>query len=246
VRLLLPPSETKSDGGINGTRLDLTALTFPELTPERTRALSALRVLSRNLGASASALGLGLNRRTEIERNRAVTTSPVCPAVDRYTGVLYEALAAESPSDSERQFAGRHVLIHSALFGLVSASDLIPAYRLSYNSRLPGLSLTKLWRTPIAGLLARERGLVLDLRSESYAKLGPLPETGWYVHVVSEGADGRRTALSHFNKKAKGMFARAVIDSGEVHESVESLVAWAGTRGIRLEFNGAGVLDLVV
>jgi len=246
VRLLLPPSETKADGGISGTRLDLASLSFTELTPERTRALSALRVLSRNLGASASALGLGVNRRAEIDRNRAVTTSPVLPAVDRYTGVLYEGLDAESLSDTAREFAGHHVVIHSALFGLVSASDLIPAYRLSHNSRLPGLSMTKLWRTPIAGLLAREPGLVLDLRSESYAKLGPPPPTAWFVHVVSEGEDGRRTALSHFNKKAKGLFVRAVIDSGEVHDTVDSVLAWASARGIRLEFSGAGVLDLVV
>jgi cytoplasmic iron level regulating protein YaaA (DUF328/UPF0246 family) len=160
--------------------------------------------------------------------------------------VLFEALDAASLPISAREFAGRHVLIHSALFGLVSASDLIPAYRLSHNSRLPGLSLTKLWREPIARLLTQESGLVLDLRSESYARLGPRPETAWYVHVVSEGQDGRRTALSHFNKKAKGLFARAVIDSGEAHETVDSLVAWAGDRGIRLEFSGAGVLDLVV
>jgi cytoplasmic iron level regulating protein YaaA (DUF328/UPF0246 family) len=246
VRLILPPSETKRDGGIDGTHLDLTALAFPVLTPERSLALAALRTLSRNLRASAGGLGLGRTQRFEIDRNRVVTTSPVMPALARYTGVLYEALDAPALSSESRAFAGDRVVIHSALFGLVLASDLIPAYRLSHNSRLPGVSLSKLWREPIRELLASTQGLVLDLRSDSYAKLGPAPQGAWRIHVVSEADDGRRTALAHFNKKAKGLFARELILAGHDHEAVEPLLEWARTQGIRLEWGAPGVLDLVV
>ncbi len=246
MRLILPPSETKRDGGIDSSRLDLSTLAFPVLTPERSLALAALRTLSRNLRASADGLGLGRTQRFEIDRNRLVTTSPVMPALERYTGVLYEALDAPGLSGLSRSFAGAHVLIHSALFGLVSASDPIPAYRLSHNSRLPGLSLPKLWREPLSAVLAGIPGLVLDLRSDSYAKLGPAPEGVWRIHVVSEAADGRRTALSHFNKKAKGLFVREMILAGRDHETVDSLLGWARAERVRLEPSTAGVLDLVV
>jgi cytoplasmic iron level regulating protein YaaA (DUF328/UPF0246 family) len=246
VHLILPPSETKRDGGIDGSRLDLSSLTFPVLTPERSIALAALRTLSRNLRASAGGLGLGPTQRFEIDRNRVVTTSPVMPALERYTGVLYEALDAPALSSESRAFAGGRVLIHSALFGLVSASDPIPAYRLSHNSRLPGISLPKLWREPIREVLASISGLVLDLRSDSYAKLGPVPDDAWRIHVVSEAIDGRRTALAHFNKKAKGHFARELILAGRDHETVEPLLVWARANAIRLEWGAPGVLDLVV
>ena len=62
----------------------------------------------------------------------------------------------------------------------------------------------------MTGVLEAHPGLVLDLRSESYVALGPAAAAS-YLRVVSEGATGRRVALSHFNKHAKGMFTRAVI-----------------------------------
>jgi cytoplasmic iron level regulating protein YaaA (DUF328/UPF0246 family) len=245
VLLLLPPSETKRDGG-DATPLDLAALSFPELTPQRKAALAALRALSRSVKGSMDALGLGPTQRFEIDRNRAVATSPVMPALDRYTGVLYDGLEVESLTAAEREFAARHVVIHSALFGLLRASDPIPAYRLSHDSRLPGLSLRKHWRGSVTASLASEPGLVLDLRSESYAHLGPAPESATYIRVVSEAPNGRRVALSHFNKKGKGEFARAVIAAGIDHATVEGLVDWASGEGIRLETGAPGELDLVL
>ncbi len=243
--LVLPPSETKRDGG-DATPLDLAALSFPELTPQRRAALAALRTLSRSVGGSMQALALGPTQRFEIDRNRALATAPVMPALERYTGVLYDGLEVESLSTAERQFAAEHVVIHSALFGLVRAGDRIPAYRLSHDSRLPGLSLRRHWREAVTATLAAEPGLVLDLRSESYAHLGPAPEGATYIRVVSEDAKGRRVALSHFNKKGKGEFTRAVITAGTDHATVESLVAWAAGAGIRLEAGAPGELDLVV
>lgn len=244
--LLLPPSETKRDGGVDGSALDLAALSFPELTAYRLKAVRAVKNLSRNLTASTGALGLGRTQRFEIDRNRALTTSPVMSAIERYTGVLFDGLDAATLSPSQREFAARNIVIHSALFGLLCAEDPIPAYRLSHNSRLPGLSLRKHWRGAISSVLNASSELTLDLRSESYVDLGPAPRGSWYVRVISDDGAGRRVALSHFNKKAKGEFARAVIESGIDHESVDTLLTWAVQRGIRLARGTAGELELVV
>jgi cytoplasmic iron level regulating protein YaaA (DUF328/UPF0246 family) len=245
VLLVLPPSETKRDGG-DGPPLDLAALSFPELTTQRRAALAALRTLSRSVSGSLDALSLGPALRFEVDRNRAVRASPTMPALERFTGVLYDGLDAATLSAAEREFAADHVLIHSALFGLVRADDPIPAYRLSHDSRLPGLSLRKHWRDAVASSLASQPGLVLDLRSESYANLGPTPESATYLRVVSESASGRRIALNHFNKKGKGEFTRAVIAAGIDHATVDELVAWAAGAGIRLEAGAPGELELVV
>ena len=246
--LLLPPSETKRDGGASGSHLELAALSFPALTPQRSAVLKALTTLSRNLRIATGALGLGPTQRHELERNREVLTSPVMPALDRYTGVLYDGLRAEQLTASEREFADSHLVIHSALFGLLGAGDPIPAYRVSHNSRLPGLSLGKHWRPGVAAELAAHAGLILDLRSEAYASLGRAPvRTGsYYVRVVSQGEDGRRSALSHFNKKAKGEFTRAVVTAGIEHPDLASLMHWAKKSGILLENGAPGEIDLVV
>jgi cytoplasmic iron level regulating protein YaaA (DUF328/UPF0246 family) len=244
--ILLPPSESKRDGGDPGTRLELGALSFPELAAPRRTALAALRALSRNLAAAAGALRLGPGSVRDAAKNRVVRSSPTLPAIDRYDGVLYDALDAASLSASARSFAGERVAIASALFGLVGALDPIPSYRLSHDSRLPGVSLGKLWRAPIAAVLAARPGLVLDLRSEAYAALGPAPEGAWFVRLVSEDAVGRRRALNHFNKAGKGDFVRRLLLAGLDHPDAESLLAWARSAGIRLERGAPGELDLLV
>src|SRR5690606_5399876 len=99
----------------------------------------------------------------EVDRNRALRHSPVMAAMDRYTGVLYEALDAPSLSATARAFASHHVVIQSALFGLLGAADPIPVYRLSHDSRVPGHPLGRTWREPIAHALANLPGLILDL-----------------------------------------------------------------------------------
>lgn len=244
--LLLPPSETKRAGGVDGSSLDLAQLSFSELTPQRKKVLQALKTLSRNLSASTGALGLGPTQRFEIDRNRTLTTSSVMPAIDRYTGVLFDALDAATLTPQNREFAARHLAIHSALFGILRAADPIPAYRLSHNSRLPGLSLRKHWREPVAAALSRHGGLILDLRSESYVQLGAAPTGSFYVRVVSEDPHGRRVALSHFNKKGKGLFARAIVESGIDHHGIDSVLDWAKATGIRLERGMSNQVDLVV
>jgi cytoplasmic iron level regulating protein YaaA (DUF328/UPF0246 family) len=193
-----------------------------------------------------AALGLSPNQRDEIDRNRAITKSPVLPAIERYTGVLYDGLDATTLSPEARQFAARHVVVHSALFGMLRADDPIPAYRLSHDSRLPGLRLRSHWREAVTAALTSQSGLTLDLRSESYAALGPAPAGTWYVRVLSEDERGRQTALSHFNKKAKGEFVRAVVEGGDDLGSVDEVLAWAAGRGIRLSKGAEGELDLVV
>ena len=246
MHLLLPPSETKRDGGRDDAALDLAALAFPELTRQRRTALAGLRSMSRSISASYAGLGLGPTQRFEVDRNRVISTAPVMPAIDRYTGVLYDGLAAASLPLAAREFCDEHVLVQSALFGVIRASDPIPAYRLSHNSRLPDLSLRRLWRGPSTAALASLPGLLIDLRSESYATLGDAPDGAVYLRVVSETAGGRRVALSHFNKAAKGAFVRAVCLAGIDHDSVESLLAWAAGSGIRLEPGAPGEVDLIV
>ncbi len=244
--LILPPSETKRDGGLEGSSLDLGALGFPALTPQRESALAALHALSQSVERSTAALKLGTTQRFEVERNRALLASPVMAAVDRYTGVIYDALDAGTLSAAARAFAGRHLAIGSALFGLLRAHDPIPAYRLSHDSRLPGLGLGKLWRAGVSAELEQRSGLVLDLRSEAYAHLGRAPAESLYLRVLSQGPDGRRTALSHFNKHAKGEFTRRVLEAGVVHADAAGLIDWASSNHIRLEFGAPGELDLIV
>lgn len=246
--VLLPPSETKRDGGDFGP-IDLESLRFPQLLGQRRASVAALKRLSRSVADSTKALGLGATQRFEIDRNRAFSTAPTMPAMDRFTGVLYEALGAPALAGDAREWLARSVVIHSALLGPVGAGDLVPAYRFSADSRLAGFQVKKHWADATAAALAKLSGPILDMRSESYAALGPVSpaEQTRYVRVVTEADDGKRRALNHFNKKGKGEFVRALALAGIDHNSIDSVFAWARASGFRLEESSTtGELDLVV
>lgn len=210
--------------------------------------MRAVRSLARDPEAAQAALGLGPKQRSEIDRNRALTVSATMPALDRYTGVLYDALDASSLPEASRAFAGAHVAIHSALFGLIGALDPIPAYRLSHNSKILDVPLKKHWSESVASVLRTVRGPVLDFRSEAYVALGPVPAgvESVFLRVVTKDADGQKRALNHFNKASKGALTGALSRTAQDFASVDELLDWAAESGFSLQRGAPGELELSV
>jgi cytoplasmic iron level regulating protein YaaA (DUF328/UPF0246 family) len=248
--ILLPPSETKRDGGEGAPLEQLlaeSALSFPQLNAIRKRIVAATVSLARKPKVCAEVLKLSPNQMGEVDRNKAVKTSPTMPAIDRYTGVLYDGLAAMNLDEQARGFLRDNVMIQSALLGPVGALELIPAYRLSFDSKLPALaagSLKKAWveagNKALAKKIKAEPQLVLDLRSEGYSALAPLApsENTVYLRVVTKGDNGQLRALNHFNKKGKGEFVRAFAKDAantSAIATVDELIAWGKTKNLILE-----------
>jgi cytoplasmic iron level regulating protein YaaA (DUF328/UPF0246 family) len=212
--VLLPPSETKIDGG-DGPPLRLEALSHPALDAVRKMLVDELVELAADPAGSRTALGLSPAQDAEIARNAALRTSPTMPALHRYTGVLYDALDVRSLRGAAAARAAARLAVGSALFGLLRASDPVPAYRLSAGSALPGGgTLAARWKPALEPELAAvaEQELVVDLRSGSYAALGRVPGAV-SVNVLAERPDGTRSVVSHFNKAHKGRLARVLAGS---------------------------------
>jgi cytoplasmic iron level regulating protein YaaA (DUF328/UPF0246 family) len=247
VLVLLPPSETKRPGG-RRTPLALDRLALPELRPQREAVIDALATLSADPVEAAKVLKLGARQLGDIAANASVRTGPTLPAIDRYTGVVYDALDAGSLDPVARRWLGRHVLIHAAAFGPVGAFDKIPAHRLGAAATLPGLPpLRRVWAEAVSdALLTRAVPFVLDLRSEAYVALGPVPDAipSAYVRVVGAVADGTERALNHFNKASKGALVRSLAQSRPAVRTLRGLLRWAPTAGIDLTRGPDGVLLL--
>jgi len=120
VLILLPPSETKRDGGA-GSPLDLDRLSFPSLNPVRREVVDAVVALAADRDAAMRALKLGPKQADEVDRNRAIPGAPTMRALERYTGILYDALGASSLSAAEWAVASGSVVVQSAMLGLVGA-----------------------------------------------------------------------------------------------------------------------------
>lgn len=238
---LLPPSETKEPGG----QVSAKVLSFPELTPNRKLLERALVDLCSNPSLAAKALKLGPKQLGEIEVNLQLKKPRCIPAIDRYTGTLYDALKLGGLTAAMRNRAKKSLYIQSSLFGLISAMDEIPNYRLSAGSKVPGKILKGLWQLAHESIWSKfSKQVVIDLRSNSYAELAPIPETvsSYSVEVVLEDPKGNRKSLNHFNKQAKGQFVRAVLLAKPEPKTIAELKIIARQANLKLEVTGRKLL----
>lgn len=242
--VLLPPSETKAGGG-SGPALDLESLLWPELRATRSSLLVALTALAQNLPQARAALKVSAGKDDEILGNARLRSATTMPALDRYTGVLYEALGVASMTRAQRSRAQARIVVSSALFGAVRAGDRIPSYRLSAGSVLPGLgSLAPLWKAAAGSLFAHLDAPVLDLRSGAYAAFGAVPGA-ITVRVVTRRPDGSLTVVSHFNKATKGHLARLVATAPRESGSLTGVLRLARRAGLAMEQTGPASAQIV-
>jgi uncharacterized protein len=163
--------------------------------------------------------------------------APAIPAAELYTGVLFEALGlADLPWNG--------VLIASALWGVVRPGDRIPAYRLDMSAKPAGIGgLAAYWREPLRATLP-DRGLVLDMRSGSYAAAWkPRRANHLAVRGFTEAPDGSRSVITHMAKRVRGEVARLVLQAGG-SEQPEEVAEIAAAGGLRVELSGS-FLDVI-
>ena len=224
--VLLPPSESKLSAE-SGPRLDPGNLAFPELTEKRNKVLVELIKLSSGRQAKAlSVLDISKKQEFELVRNQNLLTDPSAPAWRVYSGVLFEALDPHSLTAAQRTKLCELTFVQSALFGLVSLADQIPAYRLSGETVLPKIgSLAKFWGASCSQLLAENSDLIIDLRSGTYCKLGPLPADVAAVvpKILQRMKSGPPKVVSHHNKATKGRILRSIVQSKSKIASVDDL-----------------------
>lgn len=237
--VLLPPSETKTVGG------DLPVLHTGSLGPAARAVVDQLIATCSDAEMARVALKLGPRQLGEVDRNLELLSSATMPAVYRYTGVVYDALSADKTLDLVAN-SKRRLYIQSALFGLIDAATAIPYYRLSAGSKLPGFSLKKHWQSHVQEQFAEmPAGPILDMRSQAYRELATIPDSreSYFVEVYVESTNGTKKPLNHFNKKAKGVLTRVILENNI--ESVSQLAQFAKPAGIRVNISNQ-VVELVV
>jgi cytoplasmic iron level regulating protein YaaA (DUF328/UPF0246 family) len=210
--------------------------------------LQALTELLAGPARAAGALQLPPSvAEAAIRMNGAVATSPTMPAIRRYTGIVYAGLDAPGLSAKAGQLANRELLIFSGLFGVLRATEPVPAYRVPSAAVLPGLGiLATFWRRqlaePMTDLLG-QRGPIVDLRSTDYAAMWqPAPGSApgrrlLTVRVLSRRPGGDYGVISYQSKLAKGRLAAALLERAAhglpVRGSDDVQAAWT-------ELGGAG------
>lgn len=218
--VLIPPSEGKAPGGRGVPWPDVTH-SFPALDPRRVEVADALGAAMGGSAASRQKLlGVGPEAAdAATASDLAVMTAPTRRAIDRYTGVLYDALDLDTLSATDRRRLGRQVVIFSGLWGLVRPNDRIPDYKLKMGARLGELGrLATWWRPHLSAALnevADSRvvwNLLPDEHGAAWRERSPrLVVRARFLDEVERDGDRRLVTVSHWNKLLKGALVRHVI-----------------------------------
>jgi cytoplasmic iron level regulating protein YaaA (DUF328/UPF0246 family) len=219
--ILLPPSESTRPGGSGAPWAESTRA-FGCLDAERRRIIDALGDAMRGDAViRRKVLGVGEPAASAAtDANLCVDTAPTRPAIERYDGVLFDALDYASLPKRHRNRVDAQVTILSGLWGLVAPRDAIPDYKLKMGVGLAPLGrLAAFWRTPLSPVLDRHVAgrAVWDLLPNEHA-------AAWrhdgasrvrirvkFLDDVRRGGRRELVTVSHWNKLLKGALVRHVI-----------------------------------
>jgi uncharacterized protein len=246
--LLLPPSEGKSPGGTGGPWAPGRSA-FPELDGHREKAIAALlRAMRAAEPARRKLLGVKDDAlAAATAANRSVRTAPTMPAIERYTGVLYDALDAGSLPARDRRRLASQVVIFSGLWGASMPGDPLPDHKLKMSAAIAPLGkLSTWWRSPLTDALAPlvEGRVVWNLLPLEHDAAWAPPEVGstepgapaavLTVRFLDEttgrkGAARSFTTVNHWNKLLKGALVRHVLATGA--DEPDALAAFEHPEG---------------
>jgi len=230
--ILLPPSEGKASGG-EGPPIDLDTLSFESLNKTRTPMVKSLGQLSGKPRVAQKLLGVkGVALETARADNAGLLESPTLPAIERYTGVMYDSIDYKSLDADARERFGQSTIIMSGLFGIIRPYDMIPAYKLKMGAKLRlNKTCAAIWKPLISKTLATsvKSSVIWDLLpNEHSAAWHPslvACDVRFTVKFLETGRDGKLKTVSHWSKALKGALVRHLVSNPDAAGSADSALA---------------------
>ena len=244
--ILLPPSEGKASGGVDPI-LDLGKLSFPEFEKQRLLMIKALANLSSKPRVAQKTLGVkGAALEKAREDNAAVSESHTMPAIERYTGVMYDFIDYQSLNEEAKSCFGANTIIFSGLFGMVRPFDLIPNYKLKMGARIRlKKACSAIWKPLITSELATvgtDRVIWDLLPNEHSAAWDPhkVPYSDRFtVRFLEDPGNGKLRTLNHWSKAMKGALIRYLVsnpeETGASETALDSLREFTHPQGYEFQ-----------
>lgn len=212
VKILLPPSEGKAEGG--NARIPWTpdsGVFGGHLGDYRREIAEALKSAK---GGSAALLGVSgkhLSRAKGV--NCTLIGAPTLPAWQRYTGVVWDHLDLASFPKNRLSSAIKSLFVVSALTGIVRGDDPLPDYRLKIGASLaPMGNLARWWKPDVTDCLVTKtrNETLIDLLPNEHRSAIDWTELPHVVRIDLVAGDGGRVG-GHNAKAAKGLLARHLL-----------------------------------
>jgi hypothetical protein len=205
--ILLPPSEGKAVGGTG--RWNPAGGRFGrQLAAPRRVVAGALQT------AGADRLGVrGATAERALSANARLPSSPVLPAHERYTGIVFSHLEPSTLDKAARRRAVQSIVVVTGLGGLFAFDDPVPEYRAPIGARLADVGhLARFWSGHLGATIdaLADGQPVIDLLPQEHRAALPRGGAGWIeVDLVHPKLRG-----GHNAKAAKGLLVRALVSKG--------------------------------
>lgn len=153
-----------------------------------------------------------------------LSKTPQKQAAFAYNGIAYKGLDAQSFSTQDIDFAQKHLLHISGLYGVLRPLDLIKPYRLEMQIPIvndKGKDLYAFWSDTISKYIAKQMkaddNVLINLASKEYAKAvdKKLLPKGYRIitPIFKQQTDKGYKQIVVYAKKARGMMTRFIIQN---------------------------------
>ena len=153
----------------------------------------------------------------EYERIQALKngTAKSYPALYLFDGLMYRNIKRDNISRAEQAYLEEHLMITSALYGVIPAFAPIAPHRLDFMMKLKvgGKSLTKHWQAAYEESV-KEEDCIFSLLSSEFENVFPKEiREKMVTFKFMEDKDGKLKIHSTISKKARGSFLTALMEN---------------------------------
>ncbi|MDY0321567.1 MAG: YaaA family protein [Arcobacteraceae bacterium] len=207
MKILLAPSETKVSDFGEGIPFCKENFSFDELFDKRDYILNIYEQHLKCSSLEELSDWFGLKSLKDVEKySKSPRFEKTAKAIQRYTGIAYEALSYDTLDKNAQKYIEENVVIFSNLFGAILAKDSIPDYKYKQGAKLPNINIETYMKSEFSPFLDKYLGeVVVDLRAGYYEKFyTPKCQVVTYKFLK----DGK--VVSHWAKYYRGIVARTL------------------------------------
>ena len=228
MKILLAPAETKISGGIKKP-FSKDNFIFPELFDKREYIFNEYTQFVNNSNCDELKKWFGLKNEKEVQKYQEVLKNkPSLKAIQRYTGVVFDALDYDSLNAGAQKYCDENVYLFSNLFGPLRADDMIPDYRYKQGAKLININVENFYKDNFTKVLDDELGEeIIDIRAGYYEKFYQIKKAN--VLTFKFIKDGK--VVSHWAKHYRGKLLKVLAQN-----SIDSHASFMQTQidGLKL------------
>ena len=137
------------------------------------------------------------------------------PALKLFDGLMYRHIKRDGLTEAEQAYLEKHLMITSALYGVIPAFEPIAPHRLDFLMKLKvaGKTLKSHWQGAYEESM-KEQDLIFSLLSSEFENVFPKEiRKKMVTFKFMEERDGKLKIHSTISKKARGAFLTALMEN---------------------------------